>query len=149
MLFHLPEQWFPNFFGSRTTQKNLIVREGQNIDLYMDSRTTSANLADHQWSAEQTLGITVPEFERYKLNTIQFIQDNQRNSRHFCIVCLGIFGHFPQLSLNIFKVGCLRSTILRHTRFMDIEADRNWGGSEGQISHEAIKANIKCEEVRT
>ncbi len=27
-------------------------------DLFRDSRTTSANLADHQWSAEQTLGIT-------------------------------------------------------------------------------------------
>jgi hypothetical protein len=45
-------QWFANFFGERTTQKNLVVREGQNIDLYRDSRTTSANLA------EQTLGIT-------------------------------------------------------------------------------------------
>jgi hypothetical protein len=51
-------QWFPNFFGSRTTYKNLVVREGQNIYLYGDSRTTSAYLADHQWSAEQTLGIT-------------------------------------------------------------------------------------------
>ncbi len=29
------------------------------IDLYGDSQTTSTNLADHQWSAEQTLGITV------------------------------------------------------------------------------------------
>jgi len=28
------------------------------IILYRDSRTTAANLADHQWSAEQTLGIT-------------------------------------------------------------------------------------------
>ncbi len=35
-----------------------MVREGQNIELYRDSRTTSASLADHQWSAEQTLGIT-------------------------------------------------------------------------------------------
>jgi len=52
------QQWFPNFFGSQTTYKDLVVREGQNIDLYGDSRTTSANLADHQWSAEQTLGIT-------------------------------------------------------------------------------------------
>jgi len=51
-------QWFPNFFGSRTTQKNLVVREGQNIDLYKDSRTTSANLADHWWSTQQNLGIT-------------------------------------------------------------------------------------------
>jgi len=51
-------QWFPNFFGSRTTWKNLVVREGQNVELYRDSRTTSANLADHLWSAEQTLGIT-------------------------------------------------------------------------------------------
>jgi hypothetical protein len=25
-------QWFQNFFGSRTTWKNLVVREGQNID---------------------------------------------------------------------------------------------------------------------
>ncbi len=41
------DQWFPNVFGSRTTFKNLVVREGQNIDLYQDSRTTSANLADH------------------------------------------------------------------------------------------------------
>jgi hypothetical protein len=55
----LLRQWFPNFFGSRTTWKNLVVREGQNIDLYRDSRTTSANLGDHHWSAEQTLGITV------------------------------------------------------------------------------------------
>jgi hypothetical protein len=51
-------QWFPNFFGSRTTLKNSVVQEGQNIDLDRDSRTTSANLADQQWSAEQTLGIT-------------------------------------------------------------------------------------------
>ncbi len=51
-------QWFPNFFGSQTTLKNLVVREGQTIDLYRDSRTTSANLVDHQWSAEQILGIT-------------------------------------------------------------------------------------------
>jgi hypothetical protein len=36
----------------------LVVREGQNIELYRDSRTISANLADHQGSAEQTLGIT-------------------------------------------------------------------------------------------
>ncbi len=28
------------------------------IDLNVDWRTISANLADHQWSAEQTLGIT-------------------------------------------------------------------------------------------
>ena len=51
-------QWFPNFSGLRTTQKNLVIREAQNIQLYRDWRTTSANLADHQWSAEQTLGIT-------------------------------------------------------------------------------------------
>jgi hypothetical protein len=39
------------FFGKRTTRKNLVVREGQNIDLYWDSRTTSGNLA--------TLGIDI------------------------------------------------------------------------------------------
>jgi hypothetical protein len=31
---------------------------------YRDSRTTSANLADHQWSAEQNLGITDLESKR-------------------------------------------------------------------------------------
>jgi hypothetical protein len=36
----------------------MVVREGQNIELHRDSRTTLANLADHQWSAEQTLGST-------------------------------------------------------------------------------------------
>jgi hypothetical protein len=41
-------QWFPNFFGSRTTYKNLVVREGQNIDLHGESWTTSAILADHR-----------------------------------------------------------------------------------------------------
>jgi len=35
-----------------------VVPEGHNIELYRDSRTTSANLADHLWSSEQTLGIT-------------------------------------------------------------------------------------------
>jgi len=35
-----------------------MVREAQNIDLYRELRATSANLADHQWSAEQALGIT-------------------------------------------------------------------------------------------
>ncbi len=35
-----------------------MVHEGQNIDLYRDSWTTSANLVDHLWSAEHTLGIT-------------------------------------------------------------------------------------------
>ncbi len=35
-----------------------MVRGAQNIELYNDLRTTSANLADHLWSAEQTLGIT-------------------------------------------------------------------------------------------
>ncbi len=52
------DQWFPNFSDTRTTLKNLVVREAQNIDLYWELRTTLANLADHQWSAEQTLGIT-------------------------------------------------------------------------------------------
>ncbi len=36
----------------------LVVLKAENIDLYKDSLTTSVNLADHQWSAEQTLGIT-------------------------------------------------------------------------------------------
>ncbi len=62
------EQWFPNFFGLRTTKKNSVVREGQNIDLCRDSRTTSANLTDHQWSAEQTLGITEVECAGAGLN---------------------------------------------------------------------------------
>ncbi len=56
--FHPLDQWFPNFFGSRTICKNLVVREEQNIDLYWDLRTTSANLVDYQWSEEQTLGTT-------------------------------------------------------------------------------------------
>jgi len=34
------------------------TKEGQNIELCRDSRTTSANLADHLWSEEQTSGIT-------------------------------------------------------------------------------------------
>jgi len=38
-----------------------VLREGQNIDFCRDSRTTSVTLADHQWSAEQTLGITAVE----------------------------------------------------------------------------------------
>jgi len=40
-------QWFPNFSGARTTWNNLVAREAENIDLYRDSRTTSANLKDH------------------------------------------------------------------------------------------------------
>ncbi len=48
----------PKLFWFADHLEKLVVREGQNIDLYRDSRTTSANLADHQWSAEQTLGIT-------------------------------------------------------------------------------------------
>ncbi len=48
-------QWFSNFFNVRTTLNNLVVREAQDIALYGDSRNTSANLADHLWSAEQTL----------------------------------------------------------------------------------------------
>ena len=51
-------QWFPNFSGVRTTWNILVLREAQNIDLYKDWWTTWATLADHQWSAEQTLGIT-------------------------------------------------------------------------------------------
>jgi len=39
-----------------------VVRKAQNIDLYRDLQTTSAILADHQWSAEQTLGITAVNF---------------------------------------------------------------------------------------
>ncbi len=48
-------QWFPNFFPDHLY---LVVREAQYINLYRDWRTSSANLADDQWSAEQTLGIT-------------------------------------------------------------------------------------------
>jgi hypothetical protein len=33
-------QWFPNFFGARTTLNILVLREAQNIDLYRDWRTT-------------------------------------------------------------------------------------------------------------
>ena len=51
-------QWFPNFSDARTTSNNLVVRKAQIIDLYRDSRTTSASYADHLWYAEQTLGIT-------------------------------------------------------------------------------------------
>ncbi len=58
-------QWFPNFSSSRTNQKNLVVREAQYIDLYRDWRTTSANLADHQRSAEQTLGIAALGYSGY------------------------------------------------------------------------------------
>ena len=52
-------QWFPNFSSARTTQTILVLRVAQNIDLHRDSPTTCANLVDHQWSAEQTLGNTV------------------------------------------------------------------------------------------
>ncbi len=51
-------QWFPNFSGVRTTSNISVLCEAQNIDFYRDWRTTWTNLADHQWSAEQTLGIT-------------------------------------------------------------------------------------------
>ncbi len=51
-------QCFPNFSCARTTSNLCVVREAQNIDLYRDLRTTSANIADHLWSAEQTLRIT-------------------------------------------------------------------------------------------
>ncbi len=55
------EQWFPNFSGTRTTKNILVLLEPQNIDLYWDSRTTWASLADHFWSTEQTLGNTALE----------------------------------------------------------------------------------------
>ncbi len=42
------DQWFPNFSVARTT----LNIKAQNIDLYRD----------HQWSAEQTLGITDQDF---------------------------------------------------------------------------------------
>jgi hypothetical protein len=58
-LILLLDQWFPNFSGARTTKNILVLREAQNIDLYWDSRTTWASMADHLWSAEQTLGNTV------------------------------------------------------------------------------------------
>jgi len=38
-----------------------VVRNAENIDFNRDLRTTSANLADHYWSAEQTLGISALE----------------------------------------------------------------------------------------
>ncbi len=50
----------PNFFGVRTTKNMLVLREPQNIDLYWDS--TWASLADHVWSAQQTLGTIVLGF---------------------------------------------------------------------------------------
>jgi hypothetical protein len=37
----------------------LLVREAQNIDLYMYSWTTAANNADQQWSVEQTVGLII------------------------------------------------------------------------------------------
>ena len=40
------KQWFPNFSGAQTTWNNLVVLEAQNNDLYRDSRTTLAYLAD-------------------------------------------------------------------------------------------------------
>ncbi len=51
-------QWFPNFSGARNTWKSLVLREGEKIDFEWDWRTTWANPSEHQWSAEQTLGIT-------------------------------------------------------------------------------------------
>ena len=51
-------QWFPNFFSARSTSKISLVREAQKINLYYSLGTTWVNLADHYWSAEQTLGIT-------------------------------------------------------------------------------------------
>jgi hypothetical protein len=52
------KQWFQNFSGPQTTWNILVLLEEQNNDLHRDWRTTRANRADHQWSAEQTLGIT-------------------------------------------------------------------------------------------
>ena len=57
MLLNL-EQWFPNFYSARSTSKILVIYEAQKIHLYCISRTTWANLEDHKWSVEQTLGIT-------------------------------------------------------------------------------------------
>ncbi len=54
-----------------------MFREGQNIDLYRDSWTTSANLADHQWSAEQTLEITEQE--------ISFQSDWDESNRYLAV----------------------------------------------------------------
>jgi hypothetical protein len=58
----------------------LVVRKAQIIDLYRDSRTTSANYSDHLWSAEQSLGITGLEDKHYfKKNYFQakgFLEPN-------------------------------------------------------------------------
>ena len=62
-LYFSSDQWFPNFSGARTPSIILVLRKAQNIDLYRDLRTIRANLANHQWSAEQTLGTTAgPDF---------------------------------------------------------------------------------------
>ncbi len=62
-------QWFPNISDARTTYNDLVILEAQIVDLYRDSRITSANYADHLWSAKQTLRIT----GLYRNNYTKFI----------------------------------------------------------------------------
>ncbi len=62
----------------------MIVRGAQNIDLNRVSRTTSDNLADQQWSAEQTLGITELESEvsfEIRIRSLLFYLLNNNMSR--------------------------------------------------------------------
>ncbi len=54
-----PKAVVPKLFRCVDHLENLVVREAQIVDLYRELRTTSANLADHKLSAEQTLGISV------------------------------------------------------------------------------------------
>jgi len=47
-------------------------------------------------------------------------------------------------------VRCLRTKLLRPTRFLDIKVNKKGGGVvEGQISYNAIKADRKWKGVRT
>ncbi len=65
---------------------------------YRDSRTTSANLADHLWSAEQTLGIT----------DLLLSQNCQLFSSHQCYkncftVCINAY-ESPKFFLNLYSI---------------------------------------------
>ncbi len=53
----------PKFFLCADHLKYFSAPRRWKIDFYCDWRTTWANIADHQWSEEQTLGITALELD--------------------------------------------------------------------------------------
>jgi hypothetical protein len=57
-LFTTLRQWFPNCSDVQTTWNNLVAAKDKILIFYGDSQTTLPKLVDHQWSREQTLGIT-------------------------------------------------------------------------------------------